>query len=152
MTSTPVNKPRASKSLCLFTNILDVKQKTAKRRIGAAKSKQRAMKVGTSLWNKKTKRKGNSQINEQIKRNLYAWITLHPQVVQSPIYNDCLKVLFDDKTKPQLAPKLLLHVHVIKLHNSLVSDPLMVVSKMPGTKMIILLSVILHCVHCCHLN
>ena len=25
MTSTPVNKPSASKSLCLFTNILDVK-------------------------------------------------------------------------------------------------------------------------------
>ena len=26
MTSTPVNKPRAQKSLCLFTNILDVKK------------------------------------------------------------------------------------------------------------------------------
>ena len=37
MTSTPVNKPSASKSLCLFTNILDVKPKTAKLRIGGAK-------------------------------------------------------------------------------------------------------------------
>ena len=27
MTSTPVKKPRARKSLCLFTNILDVKRK-----------------------------------------------------------------------------------------------------------------------------
>ena len=27
MTSTPVKKPRARKSLCLFTNILDVKKK-----------------------------------------------------------------------------------------------------------------------------
>ena len=37
MTSTPVNKPSSRKSLCLFTNILDVKPKTAKRRIVAVK-------------------------------------------------------------------------------------------------------------------
>ena len=37
MTSTPVKKPSASKSLCLFTNILDVKKKIAKRCIVAAK-------------------------------------------------------------------------------------------------------------------
>ena len=37
MTSAPVKKPIDSKSLCLFTNILDVKQKTEKRRILAAK-------------------------------------------------------------------------------------------------------------------
>ena len=48
MTSTPVKKPSARKSLCLFTNILDVKPKTAKRRIVSAESKRRAMKVGTS--------------------------------------------------------------------------------------------------------
>ena len=53
MISTPVKKPISRKSLCLFTNIFDVKPKTAKRRIGAAKSKLRAMKVGNSLWNKK---------------------------------------------------------------------------------------------------
>ena len=53
--STPVNKPSARKSLCLFTNILDVKQKSARRRIVDAKSKHRAMKVGTSLCTKKTK-------------------------------------------------------------------------------------------------
>ena len=43
---------------------------------------------------------------------MYAWITLHPQVVQSPISNDFLKVMFDDQTEPQLVPKLLLHVSV----------------------------------------
>ena len=48
MTSIPVKKPSARKSLCLFINILDVKPKTAKCRIMAAKSKHRAMKVGTS--------------------------------------------------------------------------------------------------------
>ena len=37
MKSTPVNKTSARKSLCLFTNILDVKPKTVKQRIVAAK-------------------------------------------------------------------------------------------------------------------
>ena len=61
MTSTPVKKPSARKSLCLFTNILDVKPKTEKRRIVAAKSKRRAMKVGTIQWTKKTKRAYKNQ-------------------------------------------------------------------------------------------
>ena len=57
MTSTPVKKTSARKSQFLFTNIFDVKKKTAKCRVGAAKSKRIAMKVGTSLWTKKkTKR------------------------------------------------------------------------------------------------
>ena len=63
MTSTPVKKPGARKSLCLFTNILDVKPKTAKRRIVDEKSKRRAMKVGTTQWTKKTTRKGHSKTN-----------------------------------------------------------------------------------------
>ena len=42
---------------------------------------------------------------------------------QSPISNDCLKVLLDDQIEPQIVPKLLLHVSVRELHNSLVSDP-----------------------------
>ena len=112
MTSTPVKKPSARKSLCLFTTILDVKPKTAKRRFVAAKSKRKAMKVGNSLWTKKTKIKGYSKINEQIKRNLYAWITCHPQVLQSPISNDCLKVMLYYQTEPQLVPKHLLQVSV----------------------------------------
>ena len=98
MTSTPVKRPSSRKSLCLFTNILDVKPKTEKRRIVAAKYKRKAMKVGNNLWAKKTKRKGHSKINEQIKRNLYTWITRHPQVVQSLISNYCLKVMLYDQT------------------------------------------------------
>ena len=50
MTSTPVKKSSAMKSLCFFTNILGVKLKIEKRRIVAAKSKRRAMKVGTIQW------------------------------------------------------------------------------------------------------
>ena len=54
---------------------------------------------------------------------MYAWITCHHQVVQSPISNYCLKVMLGDQTEPQLVPKLLLQVSVRELHNSLVSDP-----------------------------
>ena len=53
---------------------------------------------------------------------MYTWIKRHPQVVQSPISNDCLKVVLYDQTEPQLVPKLLLQVYVRELHNSLVSD------------------------------
>ena len=68
-------------------------------------------------------KKGHSKINEQIKHNLYTWITCHPQVVQSPISNDCLKVMLYDQSEPQLVPKLLLQVSVRELHNSLVNYP-----------------------------
>ena len=47
--STPVKKPSDRKSLCLFTNILDVKSKTAKLHIVAAESKRRATKVISNL-------------------------------------------------------------------------------------------------------
>ena len=53
MASKPVKKPSARKSLCLFTNILDVKPKTAKRRFVAAKLKRKSMIVCNSLWTKK---------------------------------------------------------------------------------------------------
>ena len=43
MTSKPVKNPRAQKSLCLFTNILDIKPKTAKRRFVAAKPKRQSI-------------------------------------------------------------------------------------------------------------
>ena len=70
------------------------------------------MKVGNNLWNNKAKWKGHSRTNDYIKRNLYAWITRHPQVVKSKISNDCLKVMFDDQTEPKLVPKFLLQVYV----------------------------------------
>ena len=54
---------------------------------------------------------------------MYAWITRHPQVVQSPISNDCLKVMFGDQIEPKIVPKFLPHVSVRELQNILVSDP-----------------------------
>ena len=53
----------------------------------------------------KKKRKGHSKISEEIKNSLYNWIIHHPQVVQSTIENDCLKVKMDGYTEPQLVPK-----------------------------------------------
>ena len=45
----------------------------------------------------------------------------HPQVVQSPIVNACLKVKIYGHTEPQLVPKLLLQVSVRELNKNLVS-------------------------------
>ena len=69
-----------------------------------------------------TKEKFDSKINDQIKKSLYKWIMHNPQVLKSPIVNDCLKLKIDGHTEPQLVPKLLLQVYYIELHNSLVSD------------------------------
>ena len=46
----------------------------------------------------------------------------HPQVVKSPIVNDCMKVKNNGHTELQLVPKLLLQVYIRELHNNLVSD------------------------------
>ena len=48
ITSTPVKKPSTGKSLYLFTNIFEVKKKTATRRFGAAKYKHKEIKYGTT--------------------------------------------------------------------------------------------------------
>ena len=59
MTSAPVKKPSAQKSLCTFTNILEVKKKIAYFWVGAAKYKPKTVKYGTTPWELKQKRKGN---------------------------------------------------------------------------------------------
>ena len=50
MKSTPIKKPSDGKSMCLFTTIFEVKNKTAFRRSGAAKSKRKAIEFGNKLW------------------------------------------------------------------------------------------------------
>ena len=121
MTSTPFKKPSAQKSLCLFTNILDVK-KTATRQVGAAKYKRKAIKYTNTPWALKQNQKLNSNIDEQIKKSLYNWIVHDPQVVQLPIANYFLKVKIDGHTEPQLVSKLLLQLSVRELHNNIVSN------------------------------
>ena len=74
-------------------------------------------------WVLKPKRKVNLEINDQINEFLYNWIIHQPQVVQSPIFNYCLKINIDGHTTPPIVPKLLLQVYVQELNNILVSDP-----------------------------
>ena len=82
MTSSVLKKPSARKSLCLFTNIIYVKNKTDTRQVGASKSKREAIKYGNTPWVLKQNIKDNSRINDQINKSLYNWIIHHPQVVQ----------------------------------------------------------------------
>ena len=65
--SSPFKKPIARKSLCLFTNILDVKPTTEKRRFVAAKFRHKAMKMCNNLWTKKIKKKREfkNQLSDQ---------------------------------------------------------------------------------------
>ena len=51
---------------------------------------------------KKAKRR--LKIDEQINKSLYKWIMHHPQVLQSPIVNDRLKVKIEGHNGPQLVP------------------------------------------------
>ena len=78
----------ARKSLCLFTEVLDTKKKTAVHQVGDTKSKRKAIKAGSMLWSSIPNRKGNTKRNEKVEKYLYNWILQHPQVVQSPIFND----------------------------------------------------------------
>ena len=50
MKSTPVKKPNAQKSLCMFNKILEVKNKNAYGRVGAAKYKRMAIKFVNIPW------------------------------------------------------------------------------------------------------
>ena len=48
----------------------------------------------------------------------------HPEVVQSPVFNDCMNVNIYCHNKLKIVPKLLLKVSVRELPNSLVSNPI----------------------------
>ena len=57
----PVKKSSAQKSLCMFTNILDVNKKTAYRQVGATQSKCKAIKYGNTPWAFKQGEKGTKK-------------------------------------------------------------------------------------------
>ena len=61
MTQTTFKKPSARKSLCLFTNIFDIKKRTDIRRVGSEKSKIIAINSECGLWEKKTEREFKHQ-------------------------------------------------------------------------------------------
>ena len=67
------------------------------------------------------KRKGDKKINKQVKKSLYNWIVWHPQVVQSPIDNCCLKFSIGGHSEPQLVSIFLPQFSAQEIHNSMVS-------------------------------
>ena len=69
------------KSIRQFSETLDVKPKTAVRKLCAAKSKRKSVRVGSVLCSSMTKRRGRTKINECVKIDLYNWIIQHHQVV-----------------------------------------------------------------------
>ena len=95
-------------------------KKTAVHRVGASKSKQKAIVAGIILWSSIPKRKGYKKVNEQVKKYLYNWILQNPQVVQSPIAKDCLKVFIYGHSEPQLVLNILLQVCFRELHHIIV--------------------------------
>ena len=62
-----VKKSSARKSLRQFLEALDVKHKTAVCRLGAAKSKCKAIIAGNTLWSILSKNRDCKKINQQVK-------------------------------------------------------------------------------------
>ena len=118
-----VKKCSARKSLRLFTEVLDVKKKAAVRRVGAARSKNKATRAGSMSWSRIKKRKVHTKINAQVKKYLYNWILQHSQALKSPLSNYCLKSSIDVHSEPHLVPKCLLKFSAQELHNRMVSLP-----------------------------
>ena len=57
MMPTPVKKPSVRESLCLVTDILEVKKRTTNCRFGAAKSKRKVIRYVTTPWALKKSKK-----------------------------------------------------------------------------------------------
>ena len=58
-----VRNPSAGKSLHIFTEVLDVKNKAAVHQVGADKSKRKAIRAGSMLWSRITNSRGHTKIN-----------------------------------------------------------------------------------------
>ena len=151
-TSTPVKKPSAQKSLCMFTNTLKVKSKTAYRWVEAAKSKRKAIKFRNTPWALKKYLKGNSKIDEHIKKSLYNWIMHHPQVLQSPIVNDFWSWKLMIKMNRNWFQNCYCRCPSENFITTLLATQTMLDSKKQEMKTIISLSEILNYVHYCHPN
>ena len=86
------------------------------------KKRNRLLEGKYELWVSVKKRKNYSKVTPELIDNLREWIGNHPQVVNSPIYNDTF--LVPDHKKPRkkiTVSKLLLHISIRELHNYLIS-------------------------------
>ena len=96
-----VKNRSARKSLRLLTEVLVIKNNSVQR-LGAAKSKRKAIIAGVMLWSSIPKRKVHTKINSKVKKYVLNWIIQHPQVVKYAIVNDCFTNCIDGATDPQL--------------------------------------------------
>jgi len=87
----------------------------------AAKSRDQVMKkVKEVFWSIGRSRKGYSKITAEIKAALWKWILEHPDVVESPIANDTIKVIDPvNGKKDKVVAKQLRMICVCQLHNDL---------------------------------
>jgi hypothetical protein len=77
-------------------------------------------KVQGIRWSTGRSRKGYSKVTKEIQVSLRKWILEHPDVVESPIVNDTLRIWNPlSKKKDQIVPKQLLQISVRELHNDL---------------------------------
>ena len=97
-----IRNPCAIKSLCVFTEFFDSKKKAYVRQFGYAKSECKAIIPGSMSWSSILKKIGHTQIHEWVKKSIYNCILQHPQILQSTIANDCLKVYLIAHSEPQL--------------------------------------------------
>ena len=72
--SVNVKNPSARKSLHLFTEVLDIKNKTAFRRVCYDKTKRKEIRAVSMLWSIIPKMKGHTIINEWVNKYLYTCI------------------------------------------------------------------------------
>ena len=63
------------------------------------------------------------KINERVLKYLYNRILQNPQILKSPISNDCLGVYMYGHSEQQLVTSLLFQVSVRDLNNIMVSSP-----------------------------
>ena len=97
LTHQNIQRIQAQKSLWTDFQIYWIK-KTAVHRLSASK-KLKAIGTGYVLWLIIPTWIGHAKINAKVNKYLYDWVLHHPQFVQSPISNDCLKFSIDGKTK-----------------------------------------------------
>ena len=94
-----VKNTSARKPLRRFFEALDVKHNTAVCRLGAVKSKHKAIRAVNTLCSRVSKHCGHTKVNQQVKEALYNCILRHPQVVQIPIANEyfCVSIYANPK-------------------------------------------------------
>ena len=86
--SVTMKKPSARNYLSPFLELLNIKQKNAVHRMGAAKIKRKAIQTRSLLLSIIHKRRGHLKTNASVKKYFYHWILHHPQVSKYPIANN----------------------------------------------------------------